>query len=534
VLTRGEDLAAIAPDLLATLCENLAWRTATLWLDAADGATIAAAGIWTRDGRLEPWRSATTAAAFRPGEGLPGRAWASGRAVWIRDLATDGNFPRREAARRARLRHGVAFPAMVDGRTVAVIECFGDRIRNDDQRLVRFLEAVGDQLGSFFERSQSRRALLEGETRKAAVLQAAVDAIVMADDMGRIVEFSPAAEQMFGYTAAEVIGCSIADVLVPPESRDDHLAGLGRYLETGIPEILGKRVRTAGLRSDGSRLPVELTVTQTDVSDRPVFTAFIRDRTEQLEAEVARERFLEILSHELRTPVTAIYGGAKMLDRPDMSSSTRRELSADISAEADRLYRLVEDLIVLARAERRAADVILEPVHLEHVVKQVVSSHQAEWPQIQVRVRTSGAGPAVMGDETYVGQVLRNLLSNAAKYAGGGPVDVLIEQGLEEAQVRVLDDGPGIESAEASRLFEIGYRSPSTKRLAGGSGIGLFVARWLIQAMEGRIWARRREEGGTEFAFALQLVRDEGAGPQPAVIGIGAELPSDHNGPPSS
>ena len=114
--------------------------------------------------------------------------------------------------------------------------------------------------------------------------------------------------------------------------------------------------------------------------------------------------------------------------------------------------------------------------------------------------------PAVSGDETSIVQVLRNLLSNASKYSGpGATVVVSVEPAQDGVAVRVLDQGPGIDPAEADHLFDAFYRSPATATLAGGAGIGLYVSRRLVDAMGGRIWARPRPGRGSEFAFALPL-----------------------------
>jgi signal transduction histidine kinase len=115
--------------------------------------------------------------------------------------------------------------------------------------------------------------------------------------------------------------------------------------------------------------------------------------------------------------------------------------------------------------------------------------------------------PPVMADPTYVEQVIRNLLSNAAKYSGGGStVTLAVEAVGGEVLTRILDDGPGFPADEAPRLFELFYRSPGTAASASGAGIGLFVCARLIAAMGGRIWAAPRASGGAEFGFALPIL----------------------------
>ena len=505
----AEELDEVSPLLLQNLAAALGWQSASLWVLGEDRLTLRCAATHPMVGPLRPWAERTL--AFRPpiGVGLPGRVWASGESIWITDTRKDKNLPRQAVARAVGLRHAFAFPIRSRGTMVAVIDLFAAEVRGIDPEQAELLEAVGHQLGSFIERTESRRAVAQSEARKTAILNAAVDGIVVADADGRVVDFNPAAEALFGRPRSEVLGRRIADVLVPDDLRPLHEAGLARYLATGESRILGRRVRTWAAHADGWRLPVELTVTELRVDDRPMFTAFLRDVTRERQAETARDRFLEILSHELRTPVTSIYGGAKVAARPTIGREQQLELLADIASEADHLYRLVEDLMVLARAERGAGEISLEPVSLNRVVERVVTAHAAHWPELEFRVRPGSSGLPVHADSTYLEQLLRNIVTNAAKYGGAGRlVEIEVDHGEAESIVRVLDRGPGLIESEVRRLFEMDYRSPLTEGLAKGSGIGLFVARWLVEGMGGRIWAVAREGGGSEFGFALPTVTD--------------------------
>ncbi|HVM29436.1 MAG TPA: PAS domain S-box protein [Candidatus Limnocylindrales bacterium] len=507
-VAEADRLDEIAGLVLQPLAESLGWEATAVWARGTDGL-IRCAAIYPIEGRLKAWAEHTLAREFEVGYGLPGRVWASGQPTWVSDTDSEENFPRREAARAVGLRHGFAFPIRVRGEVAAVIELFAAEVADVDAEQIEFLEAVGLQLGSFIERLEARRTLAESEARKTGILTAAVDAIVSSDRDGRILEFNPAAEALFGRRREDVLGQRIAEVLVPEDLRSAHEAGLDRYISTGEARIIGRRVRTHGSHADGTRVPIELTVTETRLDGEPMFTAFMRDITREQEAETARDRFLEILSHELRTPVTAIYGGAKVLGRGTLEPGRAAELVSDMGDEADRLYRLVEDLIVLARAERGALAISLEPVRLERVIERVVESFRVRSPDLEFVFSVRGHPALVMADETYVEQLLRNLLSNAVKYgAGGGIVELELTHGDDESLVRVLDRGIGIDAGEARRLFEIDYRSPLTEGLAQGSGIGLFVSRWLAEGMGGRIWAEPRSGGGSEFGFALRMMAD--------------------------
>jgi signal transduction histidine kinase len=151
-----------------------------------------------------------------------------------------------------------------------------------------------------------------------------------------------------------------------------------------------------------------------------------------------------------------------------------------------------------------------EPVLLQRILPGMVAAESGRWPGIEYRAEIASGLPTVSADPTYVEQVVRNLLSNAAKYGGRGTqVVARVEASGDEVLVRILDTGPGFPEDETDRLFELFFRSAGTAR-ATGAGIGLFVCARLIRAMGGRVWARNRPEGGAEFGFSLRrMVADD-------------------------
>jgi two-component system sensor histidine kinase KdpD len=278
-------------------------------------------------------------------------------------------------------------------------------------------------------------------------------------------------------------------------------------------------------------------MSRTEAEEAAGRIAVVRDVTAARHEREHRDAFLGILSHELRTPITTVYAGSKVLARDErMRPDLRRELAADISAEAERLFRLVEDLLVMTRVERGALELAREPVLLQRVVAAAIRLEQPSWPTTRFVPSKPVDLPAVAGDSLYVEQVVRNLLSNAAKYSPpGSEVEVVVEEAGERAgsrhpssegspdspagnvsdgdaptgvSVRVLDRGTGFHAGEADDLFELFYRSPATAAQAAGAGIGLFVCRRLVSAMGGRIWARPRPDGGAEFGFTLPRYGD--------------------------
>jgi len=233
---------------------------------------------------------------------------------------------------------------------------------------------------------------------------------------------------------------------------------------------------------------------------------------EERRAGEFRESFIDVISHELRTPITTILGLTQILARPGRVDdvASRTALLEDVRAESERLHRLVEDLLVLSRAERGRLVIDAEPLQPRRLLERVVALEAAELPSIQIETTLSPDLPVVAGDATYVEQIVRNLLGNAAKYTPAGSRVVLDAQREgNEVEIRVSDDGPGIPDASLRRVFDLFYRDPDSARAVSGSGIGLFVCRSLAEAMGGRMWAVRRPEGGSEFGFSLRVLDDE-------------------------
>jgi signal transduction histidine kinase len=221
-----------------------------------------------------------------------------------------------------------------------------------------------------------------------------------------------------------------------------------------------------------------------------------------------RDAFIGVISHELRTPVTTIFGLSRILRRRDatLDEPTRRQAIVDIEEEADRLTRLIEDLLVLSRAERGRVEFDPEPINLARLVRHIADTESERHPNRRYSFVAPPDLPLVTGEVTYVEQVVRNFLSNAAKYSPAATtIEIELEVGDDEARVRVLDRGIGVDEAAAEQAFELFYRTPDASRVAAGAGIGLFVCRHLIEAMGGGVWIRPREGGGTEVGFSLPL-----------------------------
>lgn len=261
--------------------------------------------------------------------------------------------------------------------------------------------------------------------------------------------------------------------------------------------------------------PVRMIGTGQDITERRRISDE-RDRllADERRAREFREAFVDVISHELRTPITTIMGLAQILARPGRTDdeADRNALLEDVRSESERLHRLVEDLLVLSRIERGRLEIEPEPLEPRRLLSRVVAQESRELPSIVVETDFERDLPIVAGEGTYVEQIVRNLLGNAAKYTPiGSHVVVSARQSEGMVEIRVCDDGPGIPAGSIDRIFELFYRDPQSARSVAGSGIGLFVCAALVDAMGGRIWADRRPEGGAEIGFSLRALQPDAA-----------------------
>jgi PAS domain S-box-containing protein len=224
----------------------------------------------------------------------------------------------------------------------------------------------------------------------------------------------------------------------------------------------------------------------------------------------AKDEFLGVMSHELRTPITAVYGGVRVLrsraERLDEESKSR--LLEDIEQESERLFRMVENLLVLSRLEL-GQEVATEPVMAQRTIGKLVSSYAQRRPSRKVALNVDEEMDPIAAEPHYLEQILRNLISNADKYSpADSPVEIAIVRREDEADISILDRGSGISPEESETIFERFYRSDRTASKAAGIGLGLTVCKRLTEAMGGRIGATPRPGGGLEVRVTLPIYKE--------------------------
>jgi two-component system sensor kinase FixL len=389
------------------------------------------------------------------------------------------------------------------------------------------------------------------EAHLRSILETVPDAMIVIDERGYILSFSAAAERMFGFSEAEVLGENVS-MLMPSPDRERHDSYLERYLRTGERRIIGiGRVLTARHR-DGGTFPIELSVGEARIGDDRVFTGFIRDLTERQEAELRVHDLQSVLAHvqrvsemgtlatslahELNQPLTAIANYVEtardMLERnaeniaaiersqdqpvaSNAQSKTQarqllkensetiaivREALAECAAQsvrAGQIVRRLRDFISRGDTERRIES--LQRLITEASALALVGAGDQN---IEVDVRLDPVADRVLVDRIQIQQVLLNLIRNAIEAMADSPVRRLLVYSEPEAgglvRVTVADSGPGLAEDISDRLFEP-FRSTKTS----GMGLGLSISAAIVEAHGGRIWAEPSKLGGTAFHFTV-------------------------------
>jgi PAS domain S-box-containing protein len=430
-------------------------------------------------------------------------------------------------------------PRMVDGRPCGIVVTLQDVTARRDG--IARLQALEDRL--------------------QAILTHAADSIVVIDVQGRIEGANVAAEQLTGWTEAELIGRPIHMLMAEPD-RSGHAAHIARYLATGVSGILnvGPRLLTL-LRKDGVAAPIELSVGEAIIAGQRKFIGVCRDATVRLQrdadlrskideleilsagletqkqalqdlaqetqlardaaerANLAKSRFVATMSHELRTPLNGILAVADALSRRDLAKPDL-DLVSIIQSSGQGLLSILNEVLDLARVEAGALLLDPRPFSPAETLAAVadVWRFAAEGKGLDLRVAATRLPRTVVGDGGRLRQVLSNLLNNAIKFTDRGVVTLVarpVGRGGRRLRFEVVDSGPGIQDSQRERLFEPFVQADaSTTRRHGGTGLGLAICRELVTLMGGRIWAEGARTGGARIVFELEF--EPGPALQPA------------------
>ena len=377
-----------------------------------------------------------------------------------------------------------------------VLAVYSERPRVWREEEVEALAALAGNASAVLSNAELyQRVALERE-RSYAILSNIADGIVAVDREGRVVLWNESAEQITGVPAMAAVGRTPVEVLQRELAAEDESSR-------------GERLLSIQRGSDEVWLSLTEAVMHDPVGSVSGRIFAFRDVSSERIVEEMKSTFVSTVSHQLRAPLTSIYGFAETLLRRDVlfGEDERRTFLEYIASEAQRLTSIVDTLLTVARLEAGDLHVDLAPTDLRAVVSDAVTSVRETSVVNGHRfvLQLPDEPLAASADHEKLGQILRNLLDNAVKFSpGGGTVTVEAHRRAGRVEVRVLDEGNGITEADREHIFSKFHRADSTGGY-GGAGLGLYIARGLVLAMGGRIWVDSAEGGGSSFAFELPL-----------------------------
>ncbi len=459
----------------------------------------------------------------RAGGGMQSRVIVSGESFLFNDVPTqvrerdgefynvdpDGTIRKIPEAGPAATSAAMMVPVKHQGKVVGVVQLMTDRGEYTREQ-VELFEGLVAQMGAAVrnarlqkERSrleaaeEAARAVAAEREQAAQVLEAVGDGIFLLDRSGVVRLWNRAAELVTGLRVGAL---------------------LGRPLQETIPEWteLSQRIPVAsgGARAGSVTLPVRISARDLWLSFVAVDSAAgviyaFRDVTSERRFENEMNDFVATISHELRTPMTAVYGAATTLLHREraLNEEQRRQLLEVIEAEARRLAHITEEVLLTSQLDREDVRIVQEAVDVVDVVRATVEAMATRLPDpVSVELDIDPGVGAATGDRDRIQQVVFNLLDNAVKY--GGATGVAVRIGAEDGAIciDVTDRGPGIGLADQERIFEKFYRAdPQLAQAPAGTGLGLYISRELITRMGGTLRVTSDPGEGATFAVRLPL-----------------------------
>jgi PAS domain S-box-containing protein len=443
ILAETERRVEVYEAVLAAIGASLDWELGAVWESGAEDQRLRCVCTWHAGEGAPEFEALSERITLAKGEGLPGRVLASGEPLWIVDTPEDANFPRANVALRSGLHAAFGFPLRSAQGVVGVMEFFSRALREPDERLLQTMRALGSQLGQFVARRQAEDEVRASESRLRAMLEASLDAVVTMDHAGRVLGWNHAAETTFGYRADEALGRDMGELIVPPEHRPAHRKGLARFLESGVPVILDRRLELTAMHRNGAQFPVELTITRIPLPGLPTFTGYLRDITERTTAEEelrgSRARLVEVADAERARIQRNLHDGAQQRLTAVLLNLGRLR---DSPERGELLEQAIDELASGLEEIRELASGLHPSVLSERGLVPALEALALRAP-LSVQLELSLDTPLTEQLEAAAYYVIAEALANVQKHAGARHAIVRATVEPNELLLEVVDDGVG-------------------------------------------------------------------------------------------
>jgi two-component system phosphate regulon sensor histidine kinase PhoR len=423
------------------------------------------------------------------------------------DVDGEGTMRKVPESGPTRTRAAMMVPVKHEGSVVGVVQLMSDDGQYSEEQL-EVVEGLVAQMGASVRNARLNDERLRLEAARAAdraaaaereqaanVLEAVGDGIFLVDGEGVVRLWNRAAALATGLGAESVRGRRVAEVF---EGWDALAQRIPVAADGGAA-----RSATVPIALDGRDLWLSFVAVRN--ADGVVYA--FRDLTRERRLEEEKSDFIATISHELRTPMAAVYGAAQTLLRPDieLSPARQRELLEMVAGQAARLSQITEEVLLATQLDRGSVPVERQPVDVGALVRETLTALEPQLPpSARLDLEIAAEAGMASGASDRIQQVLVNLVDNAVKYGGDGPVTVRVEPGGGGVRILVTDSGPGIAFGEQQRIFEKFYRAdPQLTQSPGGTGLGLYISRELLRQMGGRLDVRSAPGAGATFVAEL-------------------------------
>ena len=507
-LTKAENLPTALGQCAEAMVLHLGAAMASIWtLSQTEKILDLQGSAWARRPLFGP-EARVPVGEFRIGEIARDRKPALIDLTAGQEREDDKDWARREGM--------VAFagyPLIVEDRLVGVMAMFA--MRPLTESALHALASVADEIALGIDRARSAEALRASEARTRAVVDHMMEGLIVVDEKTVVRSINPAAERIFGYTAAELVGRPLA-VLVPETVGGDALT----FLREARRRALGRITEFEGRRKNGEVFPLELSLFEFRTPEGWRLGGSIRDVSESREVERLKKEFVSTVSHELRTPLTSIRGSLGLLAGGVLGKLPQEAVEVVAVAERNvvRLVHLINDILDLERLDTGRIEMSFETVTLASVFERSLEAVSSFAGEEGIRLESSATTGTVWADGDRLVQVLVNLLSNAVKFSPRGSVVRLsAASDADWADVRVADKGRGIPASFREAIFErFRQVEASDARQKGGSGLGLAICKAIIEQHGGSIGVESEEGQGSVFWLKLPVsAREARAIPAP-------------------
>lgn len=467
----------------------------------------------------------------RATQGISGQVFREGKAVILYDAVSDERTVKENVA-LLNVHNGACVPLIAEKRddqnrviertTIGVLHVFNKRYGNIFiEEDIHLLERLAKNATAVIQNAQLYREVVEEKEELEHIIESVYAGLMTVNKNGRIMQMNASARTMFNLENTEAIGRLYYEVIEEPKVRDM----IARSLESN--EEVAEEISIQGSGGSEERIyQAQSALVRGEDQQALGIVAIFNDITEIRSVERMKTAFVSTVSHELRTPLTSIKGFISTL-LADVEGyydrDTQREFYQIIDTECDRLTRLISDLLNVSRIEAgRALDLNPKPVQIKPLVEKVLSVQRSYTDKHDLKMDLEDDLPVIIADEDKVDQILTNLTNNAIKYSPkGGDVIVRARRNEDGVIFTVEDQGMGIPKEHLPKVFDRFHRVDNRDtREVGGTGIGLYLVKHLVEAHGGKIWVESEVGKGSKFIFTLpekppSLEEEEGA-QQPA------------------